>query len=63
MQMHQWLTGGVPEQTAHRVSLNRGKLSYHKQEDCLCMAGRIAAHSLQPVFPLIGTNDLALTAI
>lgn len=39
MQMHHWLTGGVPEQITHQVSLSRGKISYHKQEDCLCMAG------------------------
>lgn len=52
MQMHHWLTGGVPEQIAHRVSLNRGKISYHKQEDCLCMAGEGGAHSSATCFPI-----------
>lgn len=50
--MHHWLTRGVPEQIAHRVSLNRGKISYHKQEDCLCMAAESGAHSSATCFPI-----------
>lgn len=52
MQMHHWLTGGVAEQIANWVSLNRGKISYHKQEDCLYMVGESGAHGSATCFPI-----------
>lgn len=47
------LTGGVPEQIAHQVSLNRGKISYHKQKDGLYMAGEKGAHISSTCFPIV----------
>lgn len=41
---------GVPEQIAEWVSLIRGKISYHKQEDCLLMTGASGAPQLGSLF-------------